>query len=86
MRSSSLLLSINVRRILVCKGGNFYKLAFSSTDSVTTLALATTSNDEAGFFRKLRLAFKIFAQNILPVTQLEEDNTAAYNATTLGDS
>lgn len=70
---------------VVCRNGNFYKLLFSFTNGVSTLATATTVNDEVRFFRNLQLSFRINPQNIPSLSQLAEDNTAAYNAT-LGSS
>jgi hypothetical protein len=78
-------LSASFSSDVVCRNDSFGKLTFVSTHGATTLATATTIEDEAKFFRNLRLAFVITSQSTGNLKQLMEDNTAAYVAT-MGDT
>ena len=77
-------LSASFPNTSVCQNGNFYKLNFSFANGTASFASATTVNDEGQLFRNLQFLLKINSNNSLPLEQLAEDNTAAYNAT-LGD-
>ncbi len=65
----------------VCKSDSFVKLNFNLSNGETSPASAVVLNDEAGFFRNLRISFRLQPQDVQSLLQLDEDNTAAYLAT-----